>query len=85
MSQEIQEQLKALTEQNKNLKVRTFDLQEALQGERQSFGQFCNVLAQLLSLSEEEAQDLQNYVNKLAEITGATEAASETAPDQTED
>lgn len=73
MSQELtQEQtaIRDLSEQVKELKVRTFDLQETLQSERKSFGQFVGVLSQLFDFDETQSQNLQNYVDEAAYLTG---------------
>lgn len=63
-----EQQIEQLNGQIKDLKVRTFDLQEALNGERAHVSQFVNILAQQLGLEGEEAQDLQNYINKVNEL-----------------
>ncbi|AUR86058.1 coil containing protein [Vibrio phage 1.081.O._10N.286.52.C2] len=84
MSQEQtpEKQIEQLTETAKGLKVRVFDLQEALEAERGSFGQFVNILAQLLDFDQEKAASLQNYVDEVAYLTGKAErpeAAEEAA------
>ncbi|AAQ64393.1 hypothetical protein KVP40.0323 [Vibrio phage KVP40] len=74
MSQQTPEQvIEQKDAQIKDLKVRTFDLQEALQAERNSFGQFVGVLAQLLDFDQEKASSLQNYVDEVAYLTGKAE------------
>ncbi|AGN30374.1 hypothetical protein VPFG_00377 [Vibrio phage nt-1] len=88
MSQQTPEQvIEQQGEVIKDLKVRTFDLQEALQAERSSFGQFVNVLAQLLDFDQEKASSLQNYVDEIAFITGKAErpVAGETPAEPTEE
>lgn len=68
MQQTPEKQFEALNGQLKELKVRTFDLQEALNGERQHISQFVNILAELLSIEGEDAQSLQNYIDRVVEL-----------------
>ncbi|CAM0020667.1 tail fiber chaperone [Vibrio phage K567] len=78
MSQQTPEQvIETLQAQVKDLKVRQFDTQETLQAERQSFGQFVGVLAQLLDFDQEKAASLQNYVDEIAILTGKAERPAE--------
>lgn len=78
MSQQTPEQaIEQKDVQIKELKVRTFDLQEALQTERESFGQFVGYLAQLLDFDQEQSSSLQNYVDAVAKLTGKAPAQEE--------
>jgi 2-keto-3-deoxy-galactonokinase len=75
MAEQTQEQvIKGLQDTIKDFKVRTFDLQETLQSERDSFSQFVSVVGQLIGIEGEEAKSLQAYVDKLVIITGHGQA-----------
>ncbi|CAM0067414.1 tail fiber chaperone [Vibrio phage F86] len=76
--------IEQLQGQVKDLKVRQFDTQEALSAERQSFGQFVGVLAQLLDFDQEKAGSLQNYVDEIAILTGKAERPAETTEEEAE-
>ncbi|QNJ54775.1 hypothetical protein vBValMR10Z_235 [Vibrio phage vB_ValM_R10Z] len=86
MSQQTAEQvIEQKDAQIKDLKVRTFDLQETLQEERNSFGQFVGVLAQLLDFDQAQASSLQNYVDEIAILTGKAERPAEGDGEQEKD
>lgn len=78
--QTAEQQIQALQEEVRNLKVRQFDTQEALTEERKSFGQFVGILAQLLDFDQEKASSLQNYVDEIAVLTGKVEPVDTAEP-----
>lgn len=68
-----------MKEQINELKVRVFDLQEALADERNAMGRFCGIIASMIGLEGEDAQDLQNYINRVAELTGHADGVADEA------
>ena len=78
--QSAEQQIQALQEEVRNLKVRQFDTQAALTEERKSFGQFVGILAQLLDFAQENASSLQNYLDEISVLTGKVEPVDTAEP-----
>ena len=69
-------QLEQLQQENANLKVRCFDLGEALNSERNNIGQFAGAIAELLQLPKEKQTDLNEYVSAIQALVAGDEAES---------